>query len=138
MVFMCSFLMVFERPKNFFFIHSKIYQIDLGAGMILNGGGQVPPSSKQLIHSLDLANFHSTSARSYIKNQKKKERTEIIKWKNEQAFNTHQRTHKMVAETKNDKSFYDVKKINRNNNASFHFRGDTIAETIRRSERGIS
>lgn len=43
---MCSFLMVLDRPKNFFFIHSNIYQIDFGAGIILNGGGHVPPSSK--------------------------------------------------------------------------------------------
>lgn len=46
MVFMCSFLIVFERPKNFFFIHCAMYQSDFGAGMILNGGGHVPPSSK--------------------------------------------------------------------------------------------
>ena len=36
--------------------------MDLGVGMMLNGGGQVPPSSKYEIHSLERANFHSTSA----------------------------------------------------------------------------
>lgn len=46
MVFICSFLMVFERPKNFFFVHWKTYQSDFGAGIILNGGGHVPPFSK--------------------------------------------------------------------------------------------
>ncbi len=45
-VFMCSFLIVFERPKKAFFIHCIMYHIDFGAGMILNGGGHVPPSSK--------------------------------------------------------------------------------------------
>lgn len=34
-VFICSFLIVFERPKNFFRIHSNMYHIDFGAGMIL-------------------------------------------------------------------------------------------------------
>lgn len=32
---MCSFLIVFERPKNFFRIHSNMYHIDFGAGMML-------------------------------------------------------------------------------------------------------
>ena len=34
----------------------------LGVGMMLKGGGTVPPSSKYEIHSLDRANFHSVSA----------------------------------------------------------------------------
>lgn len=51
-VFICSFLIVFDRPKNFFFIHSTMYQIDLGAGMILNGGGAVPFKYKNKINHI--------------------------------------------------------------------------------------
>lgn len=46
MVFICSFLMVFVRPKNFFLVHWKMYHSDFGDGIILNGGGHVPPFSK--------------------------------------------------------------------------------------------
>ena len=37
----------------------------MGVGMMLKGGGHVPPSSKYEIHSLERANFHSVSAFSW-------------------------------------------------------------------------
>jgi hypothetical protein len=67
-VFRYSFLLLkFFCPQTFIQIHLKKYQILFGVGTMLKGAGTVPPSSKYDIHSLLLANFHSTSAFSLQK-----------------------------------------------------------------------
>jgi hypothetical protein len=47
-VFICSFFIAFDCPKNFLLNHCRKYISDFGVGMMLNGGGAVAPSSKKL------------------------------------------------------------------------------------------
>ena len=79
-VFRYSFL-VFKlfRPQSFTQTHLMRYQMLFGVGIMLNGAGTVPPSSKYDIHNLLLANFHSTSAFSW-KHIKINKFTSIVKF----------------------------------------------------------
>lgn len=45
-VLMCSFLAALLCPHSFLYSHWPMYQTLFGVGMMLNGGGTVPPSSK--------------------------------------------------------------------------------------------
>lgn len=56
------FLCCTEQQHVIDTIHLIKDHADLGVGMILNGAGNVPPSSKYVSQSLDLANFHSVSS----------------------------------------------------------------------------